>query len=200
MAKPKQLAMDPPMTPPRILSSKSEYERLDRCCGCGTSGALARGVIPRPGDEPAVPAEQRARGNREDLLPARAMHQSRQRGKPEPVCGLVTDRPGQLPTKHDVLVPQHEKLRTLAASLRSSTAGTVVLLDEPSNPCALDQTGCSASAQTWNTSTSPAASFNASGPVADPSLPCQVTTGGEPQSTHEQPSRRSTMALSDRGG
>ena len=49
--------------------------------------------------------------NREDLPPTQAMHQSRQRGEPEPVRRLVTNRPGQVPTKHNVLVPKHKQHR-----------------------------------------------------------------------------------------
>ncbi|MCG8927590.1 hypothetical protein [Lentzea sp. CC55] len=63
---------------------------------------------------PAVPAEHRARDNREDVLPARSTHRTRQRGGPEPVRGLVTTRTGQLPPKHDVVVLQHNNLRILS--------------------------------------------------------------------------------------
>jgi hypothetical protein len=33
MTKPNQLAMDPPMSPPRIIFGESKYKRLDRRCG-----------------------------------------------------------------------------------------------------------------------------------------------------------------------
>lgn len=113
MTKPSQLAMDPPMSPLRILSGKPEHERPDRSLSGRTPSLPTRGLVPLPGHEPTMPAEQRPRSNRENHLPARAVHQSRQRGEPEPVGSLVTERPGQLPTNHNVLVPQHQKLRIL---------------------------------------------------------------------------------------
>jgi hypothetical protein len=124
MTEPSQLTLDPPMSPPRILSGKPQHERLDRGSGGGTSGAAARAVVPLPGDEPAMPAGHSTGSDREDLSPAPTMHQPGQGGEPESVCGHVADRARQLPTKHRVLVPQHERSASFAASLRSSNDGT----------------------------------------------------------------------------
>ena len=138
MAEPGQLALDPPVSPPRILFCEPQDERLDRCSGGWASGASSRGVVPLPGDEPAMPVEQSTGSDWEDLAPARTMYQPGQRGEPEPVCGLVADRAGQLPAKHGVLVPQHEEfcvLRCLAAEQHgddfSSGTGPSPLINSP---------------------------------------------------------------------
>jgi hypothetical protein len=108
MTKPNQLAMDPPMSPPRILPGKPERERPDRSLSWGTPSPPTRGVDPLPGHEPAMPAEQRPRSNRENHLPPRAVHQSRQRGEPEPSEQPATCRPPCTTAKRS---PEHARSR-----------------------------------------------------------------------------------------
>jgi Protein of unknown function (DUF2637) len=71
------------------------------------------GVVPFAGDEVLVPAQDRGRGNREDLRPPAAAHQPRQRRKPEPVGMIPPQSATELATKHLVLVAQHQQLGIL---------------------------------------------------------------------------------------
>ena len=75
--------------------------------------AAPAGVIPLAGDEVAVPAQDRGRGDREDLRPVAAAHQPRQRRKPEPVGMIPPQAAAELAAQHLVLVAQHEQLGVL---------------------------------------------------------------------------------------
>ncbi len=104
---------DPSVPPPRVLLGRPQNKRLDRPSGGRASGASACGVIPPGSDEPAVPGEQGAWGDREDLAPASPGCQPGEGSAPEPVGRLVADRAGNLPAQDGVLVPQHEQLGVL---------------------------------------------------------------------------------------
>lgn len=61
----------------------------------------------------AVPAQDRGRGDREDLWPLAAAHQPRQRRKPHSVGMIPEQASGQLAARRLVLVAQHQQLGVL---------------------------------------------------------------------------------------
>ncbi len=82
--------LDPAMAPSAVLASQAQHEFLDGSLGGRPSGTAASpGVVPSAGDEPAVPGQQRARCDREDLVPVAARDQGRQGREPQAVCGFV---------------------------------------------------------------------------------------------------------------
>ena len=85
--RPGQFALNPAMAPSAVLTGKAQHEVLDGVLPSGT--AAASGVVPSAGDESAVPGQQRARCDREDLDPAAAGEQRGQGGEPETVRWLV---------------------------------------------------------------------------------------------------------------
>ena len=113
MPEPRQLALDPPVAPGRVLPRHPDDQRLDRGTGGRSSWPAPAGVVPLAGDEVTVPAQDRGRGDREDLRPPAAAHQPGQRRKPEPV-GMIPPQPAaELAAQHLVLVAQHEQLGVL---------------------------------------------------------------------------------------
>ncbi len=70
MAKSNQLALHTPMPPTRVLGGHAKDKLLDCCCGGGTATAAARGVVPLPGNQPAVPGQDRGRSDRENPQPS----------------------------------------------------------------------------------------------------------------------------------
>ena len=104
MAEPDQFALPAPMSPRGIFGCHANDQLLDRCCGRGTSGPAACGVVPFPRDQPAVPGHDGGGSNREDLCPAATRHEPGQGGQPHPVDGPVV-HPGNLSAQHRVLVP-----------------------------------------------------------------------------------------------
>jgi hypothetical protein len=71
----RQLTLDSPVAPGRILPRHPDDQRLDRGPGGGSSWPGPTGVVPLAGDEAPVPAQDRGRGDREDLRPPAAAHQ-----------------------------------------------------------------------------------------------------------------------------
>jgi len=87
-------------------------QRGRRRCTPGVS--TSSGVVPLPGDQAAVPAQQRPWGDQKDAAPAAAQEQRRQRGLPEPDCGLIADLTVDLSPQHRVLMSENEQLGVLA--------------------------------------------------------------------------------------
>jgi hypothetical protein len=113
MAEADQFALHPPVSPGGILGSHADNQVSDRRGGRWTSRPAACAVVPLPRDQPAVPGQDRGRGDREDLGPAATRQQPGQRSQPRPIRGRVAD-PRDLPAQHSVLVPQHQQLGILA--------------------------------------------------------------------------------------
>lgn len=123
------------------------------------SGASSRGVVPLPGDEPAMPAEHRAWRGWEDLAPARTRYQPGQRGEPESVRRLVADRASQLPTKHSVLMPKHKQFRiprrlTAEQHRRSGQHPCTAETRSPEHALSLGKMRCHAAVTTFERHTS----------------------------------------------
>ena len=113
MPEPRQLALDSPVPPGRVLPRHPDDQRLDRSAGGRPSWPAPAGVVPLAGNEVTVPAQDRGRGDREDLRPPAAAHQPGQRREPEPV-GMVPPQPTtELTVQHLVLVAQHQQLGVL---------------------------------------------------------------------------------------
>ena len=113
MPEPRQLTLDPPMSPGRVLPRHPDDQHLDRGPGRWSSWSAPVGVVPLAGDEVPVPAQERSRGDREDLRPPAAAHQPGQRRKPDPVGVIPPQAPADLTAQHLVLVAQHQKLGVL---------------------------------------------------------------------------------------
>lgn len=93
---------------------ESQHECVDGCSSRWTSGTSTRGVVSLAGHEPAVPGAQGVRRDREDLWPMATVHQSGQGGEPEPIGGLLADRPASCQRRTVFLVPQHEQFGVFA--------------------------------------------------------------------------------------
>lgn len=91
-----QLTLDSPVAPGRVLARHPDDQRLDRGSGERPPWPALAGAVPLAGDEVTVPAQDRGRGDREDLRPPAAAHQPRQRREPDPV-GMVPPRPAAAP-------------------------------------------------------------------------------------------------------
>lgn len=102
---PRQLALDPPVAPPRILAGESKHEVFDCRSSGWPTGAPARAVVPLRSDESAMPAEQGTRGDREEFAPEESRYPTGQGCEPEPVRWLVADWTGQLSAQHRIFVP-----------------------------------------------------------------------------------------------
>ena len=108
----RQLAVDPAVSPQRILprqpdnkaSDAPDYRRTARL-------ALAAGVV-LPRGQLAVPGQERCWRHGEDLGPAPAGEKPGQRGEPHPVSRLVPHTAG-VAAQHRVLVPEHQQLSFL---------------------------------------------------------------------------------------
>mgnify|MGYP007135542763 CR=1 FL=1 len=60
-----------------------------------------------------MPAQDRGRGDRENLRPPAAVHQPGQRRKPHPVGMIPPQATAELTAQHLVLVTQHKQLGVL---------------------------------------------------------------------------------------
>ena len=107
-----QLAVDPPVAPQRVLPGQANgYPgNIPDCRRAAGSAPCARVVL--PGDQFAVPGQQRRGGHREDPGPLPPRDERGQRGEPGPVGRLVT-YPAGVPAQHRVLVPEHQQLGVL---------------------------------------------------------------------------------------
>jgi len=95
------------------FSRHPDDQHPDRGPGGRSSWTAPVGVIPFAGDKVPVPAQDRGRGDREDLRPPAAAHQPGQRRKPEPV-GMIPPQPDvELAAQHLVLMAQHQQLGVL---------------------------------------------------------------------------------------
>ena len=109
MPEPRQLTLDPPVPPGRVLARHPDDQRLDRGPGGWPSWPAPAGVVPLARDEIAVPAQDRGRRDREDLRPPSAAHQPGQRRQPKTV-GVIPPQPtAELAAQHLVLVAQHQQ-------------------------------------------------------------------------------------------
>ena len=112
-----QFAVDPAVSPQRILLRQADDKAGDARVFRRAAGlaAIARVVLAR--GQPAVPGQQRRWRHGEDFGPAPARYEPRQRGEPGPVGGLVPD-PAGVPPQDRVLMPEHQQfsiLRQVAA-------------------------------------------------------------------------------------
>jgi hypothetical protein len=103
-----ELAVDPPVSPHRILpcqaNDKASYARA--CLRAPWPAALARVVLPCR--QPAVPGQQRRGRNSEDTGPPPARYKPRQCGEPDPVTRLIP-HPTDVPPQYRVLMPEHQQ-------------------------------------------------------------------------------------------
>jgi hypothetical protein len=113
----RELAVDPSVTPGRILTREPKHELADR--GTGTRPADRRAPVrPTARQKLAVPAADRLRPN-EQAPPAIARKNPAQSAEHDSVGERAT-RPGDLPTEHHQLVAQHQDLHRLPV-VRSAT-------------------------------------------------------------------------------
>src|SRR6266568_5709363 len=108
----RQLAVDPAVSPQRILLRQPDGKAGD-APGCRrTTGLalLARVVLSR--GQSAVPGQQRRRRHGEDPCPAPPGEEPRQHREPQPVSRVVPD-PADVAAEHRVLVPEHQQLSSL---------------------------------------------------------------------------------------
>ena len=108
----RQLAVDPTVSPQRILLRQPDDQAGDARGFQRTAGLAppARVVLSR--GQLAVPGQQRRGRHGKDLCPAPAGKKPGQRREQHPVSRLVPD-PASLTAQHRVLVPQHQQLSSL---------------------------------------------------------------------------------------
>jgi hypothetical protein len=110
---PRQLALDPPVPPGRVLPRHPDDQRLDRRASGRPPWPAPAGVVLLAGDQVTAPAQDRGRGDREDLRPPAPTHQPRQRREPHSV-GMIPPQPAtELTAQHLVLMAQHQQLGVL---------------------------------------------------------------------------------------
>jgi hypothetical protein len=108
----RQLAMDPAVSPQRVLLRQADGKPSD-ALDCRRPAGLApsaRVVFSR--GQPAVPGQQGRGRYWEDPGPPPARDEPRQRGEPGPV-GWLVPHPAGVPAQHRVLVPEHQQLSIL---------------------------------------------------------------------------------------
>ena len=107
-----EFAVDPPVSPQRILPRQADHKAGDARAGRWASrlALLARVVLPRR--QPAVPGQQRRWRHGEDFDPAPSRNKPRQRGEPGPVSRLVA-YPAGVPPQYRVFMPEHQQLSIL---------------------------------------------------------------------------------------
>ena len=110
-AQAEQLALDPPVTPARVLPG----HLLNQHCDPRIHGrpAAAAGIGPAPADQPPVPAQQRVRRD-QPAHPQWPGEKPGQRGEHCPV-GPIQLRLGILPLQHRHLLAQHQQLGVLGS-------------------------------------------------------------------------------------
>ena len=86
-----QFALHAQVSPAWVLGGQTDDELLDCRCSRGTSAPAACGVVPLPGDQPAMPGQDRGRRDRKDLGPARTRQQPGQGRQPHPIGRCVAD-------------------------------------------------------------------------------------------------------------
>ncbi len=111
-AKLRQLALDPAVSPLRILPRQPNHQAGDARCRRRAAGLapLARAVL--AASEFAVPGQERRWRHREHPGLAPARQEPCQCGEPHPVARLVP-HPADVPAQHRVLVTEHEQLGIL---------------------------------------------------------------------------------------
>ncbi|GAA3352472.1 hypothetical protein GCM10017744_001590 [Streptomyces antimycoticus] len=94
VSEPGQFTLNPAMALSAVLAGETQYEVFDGGLRGRPSGtaALSR-VVPAVGDEFAVPGQERAGRDGEDLGPAAAGDQLGQGGEPQAVRGFVPYSP-----------------------------------------------------------------------------------------------------------
>jgi len=107
-----ELTVDAAVSPQWILLRQADDKAGDAkaCRRASRLAPLARVVLPRR--QPAVPGQQRSWRHREDLTPALAWYEPRQRGEPGPV-GRLIPHPADVPPQYRVLLPEHQQLSIL---------------------------------------------------------------------------------------
>jgi hypothetical protein len=112
VAQARELDLDPAVAPAAVLSGQPQDQLPDGGRRAGSARTATRGERPLPGDELAVPGQQRGGGDRKDLAPALPRDQPGQDRQPDPVGGLVAD-PGDLTAQHRVFMAQCQHFRVL---------------------------------------------------------------------------------------
>jgi hypothetical protein len=119
-----QFTLDPPMSPARVLTGQVKNELLDRRVGRWSSGGTSTcAVVPLPGDESAMPGQDRRGLDGENLVPAPSGQQRGQGGEPEAVRWLIPDSAAELATEDDVLVSEHEQFSVLTGVMAQQHSG-----------------------------------------------------------------------------
>jgi hypothetical protein len=113
MTEPRQLLLDSRVPQAGFSRATQTTQRLDRGPGGRPSWPAPTGVVPLAGDEVAVPAQDRDRGDREVFRPPAAAHQPRQGRLPAPARMFRSQPAGQLAAQHLVLVAEHQQLGVL---------------------------------------------------------------------------------------
>jgi hypothetical protein len=107
-----QLAVDPPVSPPRILLRQANDQAGDARDRRRAAGLAPPARVVVAAGELAVPGQERRRRHGEDAGPAPAGEEPCQRGEPHP-AGRLVPHPAGVPAQHRVLVPEYQQLGIL---------------------------------------------------------------------------------------
>ena len=105
-----ELADDPLITPPRVLTRKPQHQ-LTKLLRDRRPARPPPGVRPPFPHKLAMPTQQRVRAN-EERRPARPAQQPASRGQEHPIR-LLQPRPCDLPAQNGQLVPEYDDLKLL---------------------------------------------------------------------------------------
>ena len=104
----RQFAMDPAMSPQRILLRQANHQAGDAPDRRRAAGLAPLARVVLAASQFAVPGQERRGRHGEDPGPAPARQEPCHRGEPHPVAQLVS-YPAGMPAQHRVLVPEHEQ-------------------------------------------------------------------------------------------
>ena len=108
----RQLAMDPAVSPQRILLRQANHQAADARDRRRTARLAPLARVLAAASQFAVPCQERRGRHGENAGPAPARDTPCQRSEPHPVARLVP-YPASVPAQHCVLMPEHEQLGIL---------------------------------------------------------------------------------------
>src|ERR1022692_752816 len=123
-AESRQLAVDPAVSPQRILLRQPDGNAGDAPGRRGPAGLAPFARVVVLSGQSVVPGQQRRWRDGEDLGPAPAGEQPGQRGEPQPV-GWLVPHPADVAVQYRVLVPEYQHSAAWALSPRKTRTTTL---------------------------------------------------------------------------
>ena len=124
----RQLAVDPAVSPQRILLRQPNGKACDAPDCLRAAGLAPPARVVLSGGQFAVPGQQRRWRHGEDADPAPAGDEPSQRSEPGPVARLVS-HPACVAAQHRVLMPEHQQLSVWVPKTPSMSCDQAIFVD-----------------------------------------------------------------------